>query len=103
MRHALVNVYTYTPEQRASIINAHEACGHAIDAASEHAPDSYSDAFDLYTMLRNGTLGIIVGSAVDYVYLEDSPEDVADNAPVWQNQDQAAFLFAALTLPHSRT
>lgn len=98
-KQALLNIPSWPRELRADAKIALRACWHAVDNASKHVPDK---DFDLYEIMCEQTLGLVVGFSIDYADLEVYPEEQGEHSSAWDNEDRAAFLLAALTLPHTR-
>ena len=98
-KQALLNIPSRPREVRTDAKTALRACWHAVGNASNHIPDK---KFDLYEIMCEQTLGLVVGFSIDYADLEVYPEEQGEHSSAWDDEDRAAFLLAALTLPHTR-
>ena len=90
-----------SPHDRADVKTSLAACWDVLDMASDHAPD-FTALFDVYEKLSKDALGLQVCFDVDIACLEENPEVIEVGSPLWENEDNAGFLFAVLTLPHVR-
>lgn len=91
-----------SPHDRADIKTSLAACWDVLDMASDQAPP-FSALFDAYDKICKDSLSLVVGFLdVDVSYLEENPEQVEVESQLWENEKQAAYVFAALTLPHVR-
>ncbi|PIL25556.1 hypothetical protein GSI_12394 [Ganoderma sinense ZZ0214-1] len=100
MRSTLLKSGSWSEEECTVFREGFVAFLDGISLASRHVPESYREGVDVYRMLCEMTLGMVVDDDAPYLHLEENPENHTDNSAVWQDPAQAAFLFAACTLPH---
>ena len=100
MRHALMNLTS--SHDRTDVKTSLAVCWDILDVASDQAPP-FTALFDAYDKICEDSLSLVVGFLdADVLYLEENPEQVEVESQLWENERQAAYVFAALTLPHVR-